>query len=314
MRLRLDPWPAEYEAPIAFDEVELPEGARINTDIEIETWQAIAGAGQPPVECCFVDGVRRVEARVLADIEGKLVHGLLGSSAVGFVRCREKAEFGEIRVERSLILGRGVQRGMELQIGENRLQFEGIAAEQNTPNDILGQLQNRMRAAEAKLAEDLAGPGACVFVDGLSYRATGRQEVIGVVKRIMEPYLAPREFALLETLRPGERSPLFAIIDGKYDRYSSFLRLSHGREVDHPLTGLVRLEVGAAVGREKGIALMSAAAAGLPRFASNPIRDPRAPQNLLPVGALEQEMKRRLGDPLMIRRAIEKGLHEQRDW
>ena len=55
-------------------------------------------------------------------------------------------------------------------------------------------------------------------------------------------------------------------------------------------------------------ALVSAAASMLPRFASSPIRDPRAPQNLLPVGALEQEMKRRLGDPLMIRRAIEKDL------
>jgi hypothetical protein len=314
MRLRLDPWPADYEAPIAFEEAEAPAHARIDTTIETATWKAVAATAPPPAECCFVDGVRRVEARVIADVDGRLIHGLFGSSAAGFVRSIASAEFGEIRVERSLILGRGVQRGMRLRIGANHLVFDGIAAEQNTPNDVLGHLQNRMRAAEARLAEDLAGKGAFVFVDGLSYRATGRQEVIGVVKRIMEPYLAQQEFALLETLEPGERSPLFAIVDGNYDRYSCFLRLTKGRAVDHPLTGLVRLEVGAAVGRDKGVALMSAAAAVLPRFASNPIRDPRAPQNLLPVGALEQEMKRRLGDPLMIRRAIEKELHEQRDW
>jgi hypothetical protein len=314
MRLRLDPWPADYEAPIAFEDVESPQHVHIDTAIETEDWKAVAPAPQSVGECCFVDGVRRVEARVLADLDGKLIHGLFGSSAAGFVRSAGQAEFGEIRVERSLILGRGMQRDMCLTVGANHLVFHGIAAEQNTPNDILGHLQNRMRAAEAKLAEDLAGKGSCVFVDGLSYRATGRQEVIGVVKRIMEPYLDRQEFALLETLQPGQRSPLFAIVDGKYDRYSCFLRLTTGRAVDHPLTGIVRLEVGAAVGRDKGVALMSTAAAVLPRFASNPIRDPRAPQNLLPVGALEQEMKRRLGDPLMIRRAIEKELHEQRNW
>ena len=52
-------------------------------------------------------------------------------------------------------------------------------------------------------------------------------------------------------------------------------------------------------------------ARSLPRFASDPVRDPRAPQNLYPVGALEARLRHRLGDPLLIRRATLAHLHEE---
>jgi hypothetical protein len=51
-------------------------------------------------------------------------------------------------------------------------------------------------------------------------------------------------------------------------------------------------------------------AAVLTEFASLAVRDPRAPQNLVPIGAIEQELRRRLGDPLLIRRGIEKRISE----
>jgi hypothetical protein len=35
------------------------------------------------------------------------------------------------------------------------------------------------------------------------------------------------------------------------------------------------------------------------------MRDARAPQNLLPIGALETRLRHRLGDPLLLRRSIE---------
>jgi hypothetical protein len=49
----------------------------------------------------------------------------------------------------------------------------------------------------------------------------------------------------------------------------------------------------------------------LPRFASDATRDPRAPQNLVPIGALEARLRHRLGDPTIIRRAIEARLHQE---
>ena len=44
--------------------------------------------------------------------------------------------------------------------------------------------------------------------------------------------------------------------------------------------------------------------ATLPRFASAPHKDPRAPQNLYPISGLERVLRRRLGDPLLILRAL----------
>ncbi|HSB60567.1 MAG TPA: hypothetical protein VLI67_02535, partial [Vicinamibacteria bacterium] len=39
--------------------------------------------------------------------------------------------------------------------------------------------------------------------------------------------------------------------------------------------------------------------------------DPRAPQNLYPVGALEARLRHLLGDPVLIRQATLARLHEQ---
>ena len=49
----------------------------------------------------------------------------------------------------------------------------------------------------------------------------------------------------------------------------------------------------------------------LPRFASKPEHDPRAPQNLQPVGALEKRLRHELGDQRYIRRLIEDSLFEE---
>ncbi|MCC6389993.1 MAG: hypothetical protein IT167_05275 [Bryobacterales bacterium] len=313
MRLLLDPWPADYEAPIAFD---APE-SQPEVDVTVETgeWSAFPpGEAGRDTACCFVDGVRRVEARVLADLDtGGFTHGLFGSLAAGYVRAAGgKAEFGDIRVARFLVMGNGVLEGREFPLGSSTLSFAPCPAVLNTPEGVLAELQSRMRAAEAALAESMAGEG-CVFVDGPSYRATSRFAVVGVIKRILNPYLGEPQFSLLGRLHKGERTPLFAITDKTYNRYSCYLRLSDPRALDHPLAGIVRIEIGAAVGVDAAKSLAGFAAAVLPSFASTAMRDPRAPQNLLPVGALEQEMRRRLGDPLLIRRAIEKELHEQRN-
>jgi len=46
------------------------------------------------------------------------------------------------------------------------------------------------------------------------------------------------------------------------------------------------------------------ATASLPRFASSRHRDPRAPQNLYPIGGLERELRRRSGDARFIYRSL----------
>ncbi|MFS8586536.1 MAG: hypothetical protein FWJ72_15825, partial [Acidimicrobiia bacterium] len=54
----------------------------------------------------------------------------------------------------------------------------------------------------------------------------------------------------------------------------------------------------------RGFARADVVAATLPRFASQPHNDPRAPQNLHPIAGLERELKRRLGDAALLERAL----------
>jgi hypothetical protein len=75
--------------------------------------------------------------------------------------------------------------------------------------------------------------------------------------------------------------------------------------MDHEVAGVLRLEVRSGVGLERALELADLSASCIPAFAGNSFRDPRSPQNLLPVGSLEQELRHRLGDAMAIRRAIE---------
>jgi hypothetical protein len=123
------------------------------------------------------------------------------------------------------------------------------------------------------------------------------------VKSIHRTYLEPGERELLTALAPGERTPIFAILD-QNRRYSWYLRLGRGGPADHPLAGIARLECGSAAGIAAAVAIANRSAPGLLRCASTRDRDPRSPQNLVPLGGLEALLRHRLGDPGLARRAI----------
>lgn len=115
---------------------------------------------------------------------------------------------------------------------------------------------------------------------------------------------------LTEGLRVGERTPLFAISEGRKTRYSCYLRIAERRPIHHAFSGVIRLEANAAGGIADAIALAGMSGAFLPRFASSPNRDSRAPQNLTPVGALEQHLRNQMGDATLVQRAIERRISE----
>ena len=89
--------------------------------------------------------------------------------------------------------------------------------------------------------------------------------------------------------RIGERTPLFRITDATAT--SALVVSAHrrpARRTIHPLAGVMRLEApGTLPICRRRLALADQATLVLPRLASSPVRDPRAPQNLTPVGALE---------------------------
>jgi hypothetical protein len=309
--LKLDPWMPDYEGSVEIDSA-LATVSRVDTHVEDHEWKAVEPyAADVKPELYFIDGVRRTEARLLAWNQGGPVHGLLGSVAAGAVRSNaQNAVFEQCVVRRFLILGRGYKRSETIRVGNVDLSFEGFASAATAPVEVGGELQELMRQLEAEVAESVISANTLVFIDGPLAYISSLGPVVGVIKRISQPYLDSSDFGLVTSLSIGKRTPLFLISDGKRDRYSWYLRIGDGRSFDHVLTGIIRLEVLAVVGVEAARHLAGVSAALLVRFASAPMRDPRAPQNVVPIGALESELRRRMGDPLVIRRAIEKRIFE----
>ena len=313
-RLRLDPWPGDYEGAFQIEEFEQSAPDEIDIAAERQEWSAIEAEWmERPEPLVFVDGVRRIEARVLADDDsGRQIHGLFGSIAAGCVfASRSNALFEDIRVRRYVIIGGSeISEPVSLRIGNANLIFEPFHTDDCTPSGPVLGLQQLMRQEEASIAEEHSDSAICVFADGpLTYLTTIHQRTVGVIKRLFQPYISASHFGLVRRLEVGERTPLFAIQDGKYDRYSWYLRIADRRAMDHDVAGVLRLEVRTGVGLESAMELANLSAACLPLFAADTTRDPRAPQNLLPVGSLEQELKHRMGDSTAVRRAIENFLY-----
>jgi hypothetical protein len=312
--LRADPWAPDYG--MGFDAAGEEPAGSVDTTVETAKWSAPVSAPQPqgrPV--WFVDGVRRVELRLVAQDSGRRASGLFGSYAVGSVVCDGKSTFGEHLVCRSVVLGGGLAaQRVEVSAGGHRIAFEPSTDQRHDPNAPLDRLQRLMREAEAALAARTALPlGAVALIDGpLHFYEEPGDSVVGVIKRFVRQYLEPDEEALLGRLGPGERTPVFAVLDlaGNPQWFSWYSRIAPIRVPWHDHAGIVRCEVGAAVGPARTIELAGLVTGLLPRFAGR-AWDPRTPQNLAPVGALENWLRHRMGDRRFIRRALTEWLAGQ---
>ena len=311
--LRLDPWAPEYEGSI-----QLPPddagGRPVDIRVERAAWEAIRPADAPrPRVIAFVDGVRRVEHRLLVTRGGRTAFGLLGSYGVGAVRVDAAARVTDALVGRAAVVGGGDTIDPFVAVVGDRLTilFEPHSVADADPAAPLAGLQAAMRRSEAGLAERLSGEVDVVYQDGpLTFVTAAKGCVVGFVKRLQQAYLDPSAEALLPRLDVGERTPLF-LISGRGPRYSWYQRIAFGRAIESALTGVVRLETPAGRGLAEAIRLADLSAREIPRFASHPARDPRAPQNLYPIGGLEDRLKHLLGDPLLLRRAVEASLHSE---
>lgn len=307
LALRADPWTPDRGMGFEVHIEETPASA--DPAVETGDWsRPIVPGPVEPGTAWFVDGVRRVELRVVADEEGRRAPGLFGSWAVGAVRCEDRATFAEHAIGRSVVLAGGFRTGaIEIEAGREVLRYEPASEPGTDPDAPLLGLQKRMQHAEAELAARIAGRGeGVVLVDGrLGFLDATAAPVVGVVKRFVRAYLDPEHDALLTRLGPGERTPLFGLVyEGQpLERYAWYARLVPRRPAWHDHAGLVRCEVRAGVGQEEARALADRVSATLPAFAGRP-SDPRYPQNLVPVGGLEGRLQHRMGHRGLIRRAL----------
>lgn len=308
--VRIDPWSVEYgsETPTEFNLDEETVDLDITVEHAAELWAPIAPASIAALpEMAVVDGVRRMEARLVVSRDGRTLHGALGAFGVGVVHCRNgRAVFGEEVRGRLLILGSGQVLPAPVTVSPG-LVYEPRSVADDDPDAPLRGLHHDMRVAEEQLARRLAADErVLVLSDGpLSIGDNTAGRVVGFVKRLFKLYLGPEQLPVLRALTCGTRTPVFLIRSaGRFARYSWFIRIANRLRVESDLTGLVRLEVSEGVGLEEAVRLAELTTSVIPRFVPSRSRDPRAPQNLVPIGALEQHLRRGLGDTRLIHRRL----------
>jgi uncharacterized protein len=311
--LKIDPWAASYESALQIDDDEPRTDVPVDPKVETEDWHPIQPPpARQPESVAFIDGVQRVELRVVGEEDGKLVYGAFCSIAAGAAVMRPGASaFGPGISRRIVALGGGLlPEPWTVPCGTADIHFQPESSPDSGPDAWQGPVRNVRRQIEKRLGEQMLKEGhPLVAVDGrLTFQPSRTSHAIGIAKSIRTMYLKPPHSAILAQLQRGTRTPVFAIQygeDGADAFYSWYVRLSDPRLMDHGWAGIVQVETSARIGVEAAVRLADLTAAWLPAFASEHYRDARAPQNMLPIGALEQRLRHELGDHEWIRRNLE---------
>lgn len=301
--LAIEGWSPEYGVPVETDPDEVPSG-QVDAGVEMSSseWRPLGAPEDAwtPAWIDFVDGVRRIDARVwITGADGDTRLGLCASFAGGVVRCDRKAVIRALKVGRGFFGLAGVP---DLHTPSGA--FQACPVAEDDIQQLINGVQERMGQLEVEVA-DSGAAGGLIVLDG---PLRGRQRIpgaIGYIKSHRVQYLAAGPREVVARLAPGQRTPLF-LIQTRWTRYSWYLRLSEAE--GHPWAGIVRCEAWTESGLERVKEMADATAATLPRFASEPHKEDRAPQNLYPIAGLERELRRRLGDPGVVYRGLQRAV------
>lgn len=329
MRIRLDPWPVDT----ADGQLSLKPFDGELIDVEYERWGAVAPRPIPERlrTVYVVDGKPRMEARLLLeDDAGQASFGGYGAYVAGTVSLcphgSRAAELLEVKAERLLAHGAGPEVEAARLSPRNphtgELLYTPIATQGDHPDAPQHAVLQAMLAREQQLShgqasqvpfdesDDREALTALTLQDGTLRSRNLGGAVVGCVKTLQTMYLPLDRVGLLADLKPGERTPILYLRypNGRITRFTWYVRLCEPPFYLHPMSGVMRLEMYAPDEPDfvppsvKAIANLSGTL--LCRLASHPHKDPRAPQNLIPTGALEQAMTRAMGSRELVVRRI----------
>jgi hypothetical protein len=315
----VDPWDPGYG--MALGDVDGPAGgaaqalgtssAQLDLDVELPAsqWRPVTPdpAVRLPGTVLFLDGVRRIEARIW--IQGDRPEpftGIAASYAAGLVCCDGAAHIAGVNVERGLFTAYKDAPG----ISTRHARYQARLAKDGGPDQLTLALQAALSDTEVQLATAFRNQHPdgddLLIVDGPLRGRTHLARVVGYIKTHQTSYLQGEQAAVVGQLEPGQRTPVFSM-GTSWRRNSWYLRLPGAAGV--PWSAVVRLECSASLPRPESVALADLTARLLPGFASTPHKDPRAPQNLIPIGGLERELRRRLGDQQLLYRSLRAAAH-----
>ena len=255
----------------------------------------------------FVDGVRRIDARIWVTDGPRVLPGSCATVAAGVVACSPgSAVIHDIAV-RHLVLTPPTDTAADIDTEFGR--YEHVEITTGSPEDLYLGIHEEMTRLESQTMPDLDGEelsDSLIVFDG-PLRGRSTPGAVGLIKTQHVQYLELDQQSTVIELRAGQRTPLFVIGKGRFARWSWYLRLPG--PLTHGWAGIVRCEMPTASSdHEAGVAaaaqLANRVSAALPRFASEPHKEHRAPQNLYPISGLERTLRNRLGDQRLLQRGL----------
>lgn len=323
MRFAVDGWDPSYGTSLEIDAAaETVVSVRTDVELPASRWAPIPARDLPrPSATVFVDGVRRIDARLWID-EPDAGHperpaadasmALCASYGAGAVcSCaRDGAHFLPPRIRRGLFTISAEASDVETWAGTYEVRPAVLRESQGLALSLSAALQHKLTELELLVAVEarsvLSAHGLdrgdeLLVVDGPVRGRAHLSRVLGVVKSHQTAYLPPDLHRIVSSLGSRDRTPVF-LLDTAWDRYTWYLRLPG--PPGQPWAGIVRVECGATIPASDAVALADLSQPVLSRFASAEFKDPRAPQNLYPVAGLERELRRRLGHPALLYRAL----------
>lgn len=321
MRFSIDSWDAGYGSSMESSGLRQSDAP---TDLDVEVAQSDWAAVDPdsqvavPDAVLFVDGVRRIDARVwLADQgDGGVVSGtaaaagICASYAAGVVCCCDgRSHVAAVDVRRGMFTFAEHAREISTRAGVYAAWRARVNADAPPSLALSDALQEQLTQTEIDTATDArrdtdghaASARDLLVVDGPLRGREKLERAVGYIKSHQTEYLPPELNVLVGALRPGQRTPVF-LMGTTWERYSWYLRLPG--EAGAPWAGVVRLEAGPQLAVAEATGLANVTQRVLGRFASAEYKDARAPQNLYPIAGLEKHLRHRLGDQAFIYRAL----------
>ncbi|HUO46998.1 MAG TPA: DNA double-strand break repair nuclease NurA [Acidimicrobiia bacterium] len=297
MKFTVQPWSPEYGAPSGREDI---DAAAVDIDVEVKaaSWSPIPVRCDPAPEVMFVDGVRRIDANLWIDEDdGTPTLALAASYAAGAVICNHSAKVVGTEVRRGVFAtGRAAN-----DIETKHARYQVHMAPVSTAEELSWELQMKMGDLEALIVANQGGQAGLIVADGpLSHRPK-LLEAVGYVKTHQTHYLPPGLRSILSQLTAGDRTPLF-LTGGSWSRYSWYLKLP--LTGGGPMDGIIRAEITSDRDLAAARQMADLTAATLCRFASSAHKDPRAPQNLYPIGGLEKRLHHLLGDRDLMYRSL----------
>ncbi|MFG1694889.1 hypothetical protein [Nonomuraea sp. NPDC049309] len=306
----VDAWDPAYSAALDADALAELDATSAELDLDIELpaarWRPVTPdpANAPPGVLLIADGVRRIDARLwtYADGEPGVLPGIAASCAAGIVRCAPGTGAAPVAVEVSRSLFSASPHAADVVTSSAAYRARRVSG--SGPDELTLALQRHLTELEVGLAvrhRAEAGEEDLLLVDGPLRGRTHLPRTVGYVKTHHTAYLPAPQAATVSALQPGQRTPVF-LMGTSWRRHTWYLRLPTSS--DMPWAGIVRCEASADLPLGDLVRLADSLTRALPPLAGVDYKDPRAPQNLVPIGGLEKLLRHRLGDARLLYRAL----------